>query len=192
MSAETEYERLRNTYYYEITSDDGLPPANQIGDFNFLIPPYPLAEHNQSQRAIFTLQGVVVGDQIANQQIGQISFLNCEIQGLGGFNNNYNSTSAGGVAGQMIMLSKIFMIPNVYDEYTSTGTNTADGTIITNTPIQRMSGSFDLTNPYKLICGNPSGQTLRFLMRNDVGALIGNNGNLKTIVRFSIELIDAE
>jgi len=211
MSAEIDYQRLRNTYYYEITSQDGYS-IDELGDFDFLIPAYPLAEHNNSQRAIFTLQGCVMGDQILNQQVGATTYFSLEVNGLSGMNNNYNSTQVGGVAGAMITLSKQFMIPNIYEEYTtitsvltSTSVSTAvvgiaptpgnittTPPVVTTTPIQRLTGSFDLTNPYRLITGNPSGQVIKFKLRNDAGALIGNNANLNTIVRFTIELIDAD
>ena len=191
MSAELEYQRLRNTYYYEITSDEGYLKRD-IGDFDFLIPPYPLVEHNNSQRAIFTLVGCVLGDQVAGQQLGQTTHFSLEINGLGGMSNNYNTTSAGGVAGQMVMMDKQFMIPNLFDEFSSTGTNNGDAVTVTTVPIQRISGAFDLTNPYKLVVGNPSGQILRFILRNSAGALLGANGALRTIVRFQIEILDAE
>ena len=52
-----------------------------------------------------------------------------------------------------------------------------------------MTGSFDLTNPYVLLCSNPVGKQIQFKVFNDAGNQIGANGNLNSIVRFKIELI---
>ena len=78
MSAQLEMDRIRNTYYYQITSDDGEGRDN-IGDFDIQIPPFPQQEHNSASRCIFTLQGLAVGDQVAGQQVGATSFLSVEL-----------------------------------------------------------------------------------------------------------------
>jgi len=191
MSALLEYERLMNTYYYSLTSQNGNP-RDEIGDFVFTIPPFPQKKHNESQRAIFKLRGCVIADQIIAQQVGQTSFFSLEVSGLNGLNNNYNSTNAGGVAGQLMNNSNRFMIPNVYDVGNSQtgpiGAPAVDETI----QLATITGSFDLTNSYAFACGNPVGQTLSFKVFSDAGAQIGANVFLNTIVMFSIELIDNE
>jgi hypothetical protein len=191
MSAQLEYERLQNTYYYSLTSSTGTP-RDEIGDFSFTIPPFPQKKHNESQRAIFKLRGCVIADQIVAQQVGQTAYFSLEVSGLNGLNNNYNSTNAGGIVGSMMITSNRFFIPNVYDVGNSLtgpiGAPAVDETIQLST----ITGSFDLTNGYDFGCGNPVGQTLSFKVYNDVGAQIGVNAFLNTIVMFSIELIDNE
>jgi hypothetical protein len=169
MSVQLEADRIRNTYYYALTSDQGDAEGNNdIGSFSFNLPPFPYPEHNSAQRCIFTLQGFVIGDQVINQQIGQTSYFSLEINGLGLSAQNYNSTSnfpAG--AGNLhlgLKSSNRFLIPNVYEEYSSTTTNTANGTIETTNPIQRITGSFDLTNPYVLLCSNPVGKQIQSVL----------------------------
>ena len=189
MSVQLEAERIRNTYHYALTSDDA-EGRDDIGEFDFLIPPYPYPEHNSAQRCIFTLEGFVIGDQIINQQIGATSYLSLEISGLGISGQNYNSTNdVAGAGFTFLKSSNRFLIPNVYEEFSSTTTNTANLTIETTNPIQRMTGSFDLTNPYVLLCSNPVGKQIQFKVFNDAGNQIGANGNLNSIVRFKIELI---
>jgi len=189
MSVQLEADRIRNTYYYTLASDDG-EPFDDIGDFTFSIPPFPYPEHNSAQRAIFTLKGCMIGDQVINQQVGQTSFFSVEINGLGLNAQNYNSTNAAGGIGLIQLLpTNRYLIPNVYEEFSSTSTNTANATIETTVPIQRLTGNIDLTNPYKILCSNPVGKEVHFKIFNDAGAEIGPNGNLNTIISFSIELI---
>jgi len=191
MSAQLEYERLMNTYYYSITSDNG-DPRDEIGDFSITIPPFPQKKHNESQRAIFKLYGVVLGDQIVAQQVGQTAYFSIEVSGLNGLNNNYNSTNAGGVAGALMTTSNRFLIPNLYD-VASTQTGPVGGAAVDETiPFNKVSGAYDISNPYCFACGNPVGQTLSFKLFNANGAQIGANANLNTIVQFSIELLDNE
>lgn len=190
MSAQLEMDRIRNTYYYQITSDDGEGRDN-IGDFDIQIPPFPQQEHNSASRCIFTLQGLAVGDQVAGQQVGATSFLSVEINGLGIQPNNYNSTNAvvpGGLP--ELRQSNRYLIPNVYEEFDSVSTVRGGGGAVTdNVPIQRLTGSFDLTNPYVLLCSNPVGKQLNVKLFLDDGDPVGGNANLNTIIRFKIEVI---
>ena len=191
MSAQLEYERLMNTYYYSLTSQNG-DPRNEIGDFSITIPPFPQKKHNESQRAIFKLYGVVIGDQIVAQQVGQTAYFSIEVSGLNGLNNNYNSTNAGGVAGQLMTTSNRFLIPNLYDAPDSQDGPIGGALANQTTMLNKVSGAYDMSNQYCFACGNPVGQTLSFKIFNAVGAQIGANANLNTIVQFSIELIDNE
>jgi hypothetical protein len=195
MSVQLEADRIRNTYYYALTSDQGDAGNNDIGSFSFNLPPFPYPEHNSAQRCIFTLQGFVIGDQVLNQQVGQTSYFSVEINGLGLSAQNYNSTSnfpaiAGNPAVHLgIKTSNRFLIPNVYEEFSSNTINTADATIETTTPIQRITGIFDLNNPYVLLCSNPVGRDIVCAVFNDQGVQLGANGNMNSILRFKIELI---
>ena len=194
MSAELEYERIRNTYYYSVTSDEGEGQDDIFG-FEFQFPPFPFPEHNESQRAIFTLLGMAVGDQSLGQQLGATSFLSLEVAGVGLKGQNYNSTNplpAGG--GHALRNTNRFMVPNIMEGLDIVGVTTVRGAggAVSDTasvPVQRMSGNLDLNTPLSVLCGNPSGTTAMFKVFGDDGALIGANGNLNTIVRFSIELI---
>jgi len=199
MSVQLEADRIRNTYYYALTSDQGEAGHTDIGDFSFNIPPFPYPEHNSAQRCIFTLQGFIIGDQIANQQIGQTSYFSLEINGLGLSAQNYNSTSnfpaiAGNPAIHLgLTTSNRFLIPNIYEEFSSTSTGRVGtavaGEIYDNVPIQRLTGNYDLVNPYVLLCSNPVGKNIVCSVFNDQGAQIGANANLNSILRFKIELI---
>lgn len=193
MSVQLEAERIRNTYHYALTSDDA-EGRDEIGEFDFLIPPFPFPEHNSAQRCIFTLEGFVIGDQIVNQQIGATSYLSVDIAGLGMSAQNYNSTNnVAGAGVTLIKPSNRFLIPNVYEEFSSESTARAGGPsagdVFDNVPIQRMTGNFDMTNPYVLLCSNPVGKQINFKVFNDAGAQIGANGNLNAIIKFKIELI---
>lgn len=190
MSAELEYERVRNTYYYDITSKRGNAGFNDLGEFSYSLPPFAYPEHNDSQRAIFTLTGCAVADQVLNQQLGASAYFTLDMSGLGG-SKIYNATLPAPADGSFVGLrqSSSFMIPNVYDEFSSLSTNTADAVIITTVPVQRLSGSLDLSNPYVLNIGNPVGSDIIFKLRNELGVLIGNNANLNTVIKFKIELI---
>ena len=188
MSAQLEMDMIRNTYYYSLSSDDG-ENYDEIGHFDFQIPPFPQQEHNSASRCILTLQGLAVGDQVAGQAVGATAFLSVEINGLGLSANNYNSTNA--IIGGNIRLtqSNRYLIPNVYEEFDSTTTNNADATVETTVPIQRLTGSFDLTNPYVLLCSNPVGKHIDIKLFLDDGTLLPNNANLNTILRFKIEVV---
>lgn len=193
MSVQLEADRIRNTYYYTLASDDG-EPFDDIGHFSFNIPPFPYPEHNNAQRAIFTLKGCMIGDQLINQQIGQTSFFSLEINGLGLNAQNYNSTNAaGGIGLIQLFPTNRYLIPNIYEEFSSVSTGQVGapnaGEITDNVPIQRLTGNIDMTNPYKILCSNPVGKEIVFKIFNDNGAEIGANGNLNTIVSFAIELI---
>jgi len=193
MSVQLEAERIRNTYYYTLASDDG-EPLDDIGDFTFQIPPFPYPEHNSAQRAIFTLEGCMIGDQVDGQQIGQTSFIGLDIAGLGLSGQNYNSTNAAAPIGLIeLRNSNRFLIPNVYEEFDSVSVGRAGapnaGEITDNEAIQRLTGNIDMNNPYKLLCGNPVGKTIHFKVFDDNGAEIAPNGNLNTIVKFKIEII---
>lgn len=193
MSSQLELERLKNTYYYCLTSDDAQPPNDEIGLFDYVIPPFPLMEHNSASRCIFTLTGCVIGDQIANQQIGQTSYFSLDIQGLGLSGNNYNSTNAPAGMPGVLRQSNRYFIPNQMEEFSSVSTGPVGapnaGEIFNNVPVQRLSGTFDLNNPYNLICSNPVGKPISFRIFNDVGAQIGANAQMNTIIRFHIEVV---
>ena len=204
MSGELEYERIRNTYHYQVTSDDGEAGMDETENFGFTIPPFPYPEHNDSQRAIFTLKGFVVGDQAVGTQIGATSYLSLEILGLLR-PNSYNTTMPDfDVTG--MRNTTTYLIPNVYEVFdTTTATTNSVGTgvqvgaqnivtttingVVTTTAIQRLTGSFDLSNPYKMICSNPVGTHIAFKVRSDAGALIPQIAGANTIVLFDVELI---
>ena len=212
MSSLLEMERLRNTYYYTLTSADG-ENFDDIGNFDFQIPTLPQQEHNSAARCIFTLQGFVIGDQVAGQAVGITAYLSLEVNGIGLSGNNYNSTNA--IAGGNITLrqSNRFLIPNIYEEFdsitattnttqaNSTSTNSADAVVITTvngattngvgttTPVQRLTGAWDLTNPYELLCSNPVGKNIHLKVFLDDGTACPANVNLNTIIRFKIEII---
>jgi len=182
-----EYERLSNTYYYQITSEDALPNIDEIGNFVYTFPPFPYPEHNESQRAIFTLQGCIIGDQVVGQQLGQTTYFSLSIEGLGLRGQSYNTGMPSGPDGVIPRNTNSFLIPNVYDEPIVVDNNGAGA--ITYTPVQTMAGSYDLSNPIELVCGNPVGNTINFKLFDNVGALVADNVNFNTIVRFKIELI---
>ena len=204
MSAELEYERIRNTYHFQITSDDGEANMDETERFGFTIPSFPYPEHNDSQRAIFTLKGMVVGDQTIGTQIGATAYLSLEIQGLLR-PNSYNTTMPDfDITG--MRNTTTYLIPNLYEVFdTMTATTNSVGTgvqagsantvtttvngIVTTTAIQRLTGSYDLSNPYKMICSNPVGTHLTFKVRSDAGALIPAIAGANTVVLFDIELI---
>jgi len=200
MSAELEYNRVRNTYYYQLSSKQGQLRAEAF-DFNFHIPPFRYKEHNDSDRCIFTLQGVVCGDQIVGQQIGQSSYFTLQIDGIGLIGQNFNTTvsqvgGAGANARQMDTTemngTNSFLIPNTMEQYDSTSTAVAGpnvGDIFNNVVAQHLTGTFDLKNPYVLICSNPVGKTINFRIRSQLGQFLADNVNIQTIVRFKIEII---
>jgi len=86
-----------------------------------------------------------------------------------------------------------FMIPNTEEEYDSISTAPAGvpnaGEIYNNVISQHITGAIDLANPYTLICGNPVGKAVQFIIKNTNGARIADVVALKTIVRFKIEVI---
>ena len=206
MSGELEYERIRNTYHYQVTSDDGEAGLDSVENFGFIVPPFAYPEHNDSQRAIFTLKGMVVGDQAAGAQIGAIAYLTLEIQGI--LRPNSYNTAMPDFDLTGMRPSTNYLIPNVYEEFDSitattntTATQAVDSAgvtpgllttvngVVTTTPIQRLTGSYDLSNPYKMVCSNPVGTTLIFKVRNDAGNILPAIGAANTIVLFDIELI---
>jgi hypothetical protein len=199
MSVQLEADRIRNTYYYALTSDQGEIGNNDIGAFSFNLPPFPYPEHNSAQRCIFTLQGFVIGDQVANQQIGQTTYFSLDINGMGLSAQNYNSTSnfPAIVANPALNLgltpSNRFLIPNIFEEFSSTSTAPLGapnaGDIYNNVPIQRITGSYELVSPYVLLCSNPVGKNIICAVFNDQGVQIGANPNMNSILRFKIELI---
>tara|TARA_R110002012_G_scaffold24851_1_gene82589 strand:- start:2476 stop:3069 length:594 start_codon:yes stop_codon:yes gene_type:complete len=194
MSAQLEMERLRNTYHYQVTSDDG-EGRNEIGDFDFQFPSFPLPAHNTASRAIFTLLGCAVGDQVAGQAVGQVQLFSLGVEGLGMGGNNYNSTNfAPGGATNFLRNSNRFLIPNIYEEYDSAAVTTVRGaggavSDTVTTPVQRVTGNFQLTNPVSVVCSNPSGNSVNFKLFLDDGTQVPNNANLNTIVLFRIEIV---
>ena len=142
---------------------------------------------NDYQRAIFTLQGCVIGDQVVGQQLGQTSYFSLSIEGLGLRGQSYNTGMPSGPDGVLPRNTNSFLIPNVYDEPIVVDNNGAGA--ITYTPVQTMAGSYDLSNPIELVCGNPVGKTINFKLFDNAGAPVADNANFNTIVRFRIELI---
>ena len=187
MSSQLELERITNTYYYAVTSDDG-ESRTEIGDFDITIPPFPQQLHNSASRCIFTLLGVGIGDQLAGQLVGLTSFISIDIAGLGLNANNYNS-DAGGVVVGMRQTNRL-LIPNTEEEFSAITTIRGGGGAISDTvPVQGLTGDLDMTNPYVLVCSNPVGKTASFKLFNAGGAQIPANANLNTIVRFKIEIV---
>tara|TARA_R110000824_G_scaffold320156_1_gene507113 strand:+ start:1113 stop:1685 length:573 start_codon:yes stop_codon:yes gene_type:complete len=188
MSSQLELERITNTYYYAVTSDDG-ESRTEIGDFDITIPPFPQQLHNSATRCIFTLLGVGIGDQLAGQLVGLTSFISIDIAGLGLNANNYNSDARAAADVGMRQTNR-FLIPNTEEEFSAITTIRGGGGAISDTiPVQGLTGDLDITNPYVMACSNPVGKSLSFKLFNAGGGAIPANGNLNTIVRFKIEIV---
>ena len=190
MSAQLELERITNTYYYAVTSDDG-ESRTEIGEFDITIPPFPQQLHNSASRCIFTLLGVGIGDQVALQLVGLTPFISIDIAGLGLNANNYNSEARVGGAVQVPRLRQTnrLLIPNTEEEFATISSNPAGAVQTNNIPVQGLTGDLDMTNPYVMVCSNPVGKSLSFKVFNAGGGQIPANVNLNTIVRFKIEIV---
>lgn len=172
-------ERVRNTYYYTIESDQGNP-EDDLGDFEITIPPFPYPEHQGSQLGILKITGFHILGQTDTQRIPASGY------DTSGF---YVIISGVGLRGQSFMNTKsaslrqqrAFFVPNLY------GT----GSTSKATTYNRISGSNELNQV--VLCSNPAGTSLRVeVLDIDTGNKIVDNAVLQSVIEFSIELVPTE
>ena len=66
--AKREYLRKKNTLSFSVNSGDGTP-KNEIGNFEFLIPPASYPEHQKSQYGLFKLKSYYIINQSKTDRI---------------------------------------------------------------------------------------------------------------------------
>lgn len=183
---QTYYDRIRNTYHYTICSRNCPNGQDDVGNFQFTIPPFPYPEHQGSQIGIFCLkelyvggQGSVAGDRASASVDNDPSGFYVGITGLGIRPQNFTNFGTAGSSGEPSS-RQFFTVLNE-----NGGAKNADSEIY-----ERVSGgkAMDLEIPVS----NPAGTSVRcqVLDMDDTGEVAG--ANLYSILHFTIELIPTE
>tara|TARA_R100001132_G_C3268889_1_gene91206 strand:- start:1269 stop:1862 length:594 start_codon:yes stop_codon:yes gene_type:complete len=181
--------RIRNTYHYQIDSGDGLNGRAEIGNFDFIIPPFPFPEHNNSQLAIFTFHSFYVCEQSNTQRVdGQnpnqdVSGFYVMLSGLA-VRNRFVSTDndVPAQAGNGMINQNEFLVLNKY----------GDGATTTSNIYNVLSGG-ELTQGNESLIGNPAGTSVNCSVQTiNGGNDLGDNAFLSSTLQFSIELIPAD
>tara|TARA_R110000737_G_scaffold129543_2_gene161806 strand:- start:294 stop:863 length:570 start_codon:yes stop_codon:yes gene_type:complete len=172
-------ERIRNTYYYTIESDQG-DPADDLGDFQIIIPPFPYPEHQGSQMGILKITGFHITGQTDAQRVPAVGYdtsgFYVIMSGIGLRGQTFLNTKSSSLRAQ-----RTFFVPNTY------GT----GSTSKSTTYNRLSGSSDLSQV--VMCSNPAGTSIRVeVIDIDTGVKVVENANLQSIIEFSIELVPTQ
>lgn len=183
---QTYYDRIRNTYHYTICSRN-CPEKNDLGQFNFTIPPFPYPEHQGSQIGIFCLkeayvcgQGNTAGTRATQDADADVSGFYVSFMGVGFRPQNFTNFGDVGTTGQPTS-RQFFTVINEYG-----GANNSKSLIY-----ERVSGgkAMDLEVPVS----NPAGTQVNCEIRDmDDTLILTDDPALYTIVHFTIELIPTE
>tara|TARA_R100000329_G_C7608085_1_gene215711 strand:- start:349 stop:924 length:576 start_codon:yes stop_codon:yes gene_type:complete len=178
-----EYLRRLNTLRLSINSADGFT-KNDLGEFNFVIPPFPSPTHGGSQYALFKLISYYVlsqdeTDRVVNAVGQDVSGFYVEVNGLG-ITPNLQTTHAN----QRLRGTNTFAIVNVNGQ-AELGQG-ADGG---NQQFNVVSGGFYHGN--SVVCSNPAGTEVNIKVFSlDDGTAIADNVALTSVLDFEIEILD--
>jgi len=178
-----EYEKLRNTYHYTISSRNCVT-NNDPGTFQFTLPPFPYPEHQGSQIGIFRLkeayicnQGTIAADRVSGNAGFDPSGFYVSFNGIGFRPQNFTNLGQGGTTAEPLPRS-FFFVPNP-----DGGGDNANSNIY-----QRISGgrADDLEVPVS----NPAGTTITVELRDvDDGLIVPDSNNYFTLLHFTVELL---
>ena len=214
----SEYKRIQNTYYFNLTSAT-IGNGGLTQSIDFQLPALPTFPNGESKTGIFRLLSATIGNQHPLNNIVDNSGFYIDFTGL-----SLRPQCFGGDAGIEFKAVNRFWIPN---KFTDTVITHGARTITTDAyniptydvpaiPIPAVVSTFtaetvangfaglefntqtggELSNPYEIICGNPSGNTggIRLFDEHGVAlaATVGNINQLIMNTTFSIELIDPD
>lgn len=197
------YKCIRNTYNFHFSSADDIRGDAGVRDtFIFNIPQLPTLDRNESKTGIFCLKSVLIGKQDSVNNIANNDCIFIQIDGLSIRPQNITNG----------IISSRFMIPNQTPdsvqnilEFDING-RAAGGDAVAGgnqrvpahlVPTFNTKTGGELYNPYKCICGNPTGnsQIRVSLFEQDNTPLTAQAGNLDQLdfhLTFDIELITPE
>tara|TARA_R100000231_G_C5310027_1_gene160127 strand:+ start:464 stop:1045 length:582 start_codon:yes stop_codon:yes gene_type:complete len=180
-----EYLRKKNTLNFSFNSGGG-EPKNEIGNFEFLIPPASYPEHQKSQYGLFTLRSFYIINQTdterveytdANGQKCDISGFYIQINGLG-----IAPLMSTGTNGRLRMATNQFPIMNKTAQAYLDGEGT--NSYFTGICGGEYTGS-------SIACSNPMGTNISVKVLDMFdGSQIADNVELEAVITFDIELLD--
>lgn len=197
------YKCIQNTYNFHFSSADDVRGDAGVRDtFIFNIPQLPTLDRNESKTGIFCLKSVLIGKQDSVNNIANNDCIFIQIDGLSIRPQNITNG----------IISSRFMIPNqtpdsvqnVLQHNINGLAAGGDGAQGGNQqipahliPTFNTKTGGELYNPYKCICGNPTGnsQIRVSLFEQDNTPLTAQAGNLDQLdfhLTFDIELITPE
>ena len=236
----SEYKRIQNTYYFNLTSAT-IGNGGLTQSIDFQLPALPTFPNGESKTGIFRLLSATIGNQHPLNNIVDNSGFYIDFTGL-----SLRPQCFGGDAGIEFKAVNRFWIPNKFTDTVITHgartittdayniptyeipaviTDDGGGAGVDSTrraynvpqiPIPAVVSTFtaetvangfaglefntqtggELSNPYEIICGNPSGNTggIRLFDEHGVAlaATVGNINQLIMNTTFSIELIDPD
>lgn len=195
MSLLEKYQRINNTYSYSFQSSQGLTKGDQdgtdhgdqIGDFQFEIPPFPFPTNQQSKLAIFTLESFYFTSQTETAYVSSgatglpsetdydISNFFVEVNGIGVKPHLFTTGKSSNLRG-----NKIFHIVN---EYGSRRKADDDSHISS-----RVNSGGECNK--SIVCSNPSGCLVNVkVYSGDSGGLIADQDLLDSVINFKIEVL---
>jgi len=182
--AKREYLRKKNTLSFSVNSGDGTP-KNEIGNFEFLIPPASYPEHQKSQYGLFKLKSYYIINQTKTDRVKYTA---------NGIDND--------ISGFYVQISGMGIAPLI-----ATATNERLRMATNQFPIFNKTALADLTgeetNSYftgicggeyngdSVACSNPMGTQVSVKVFNMFdGTPITDNVELEAVLTFDIELLD--
>ena len=181
-----EWLRKRNTQHFSVSSVDGEINRN-VGNFDFLIPPFPYPELQRSQYGLFKLKSAYIIGQTKTAD-GNTRASNDNDEDIGAFYVEISGVGIQSSMGSTITNSRIrgtnqFFIPNK-DALCDLGRSGI---------FQAVSGG--MGDDSEVSCSNPSGTMISVKVYdaegNGTSVIGGNNtGDMNFILNFSIEMLD--
>ena len=178
-----EYLRRANTIRVSVNSADGFT-KDELGEFNFVVPPFPAPTHAGSQYALFKLISFyVIGqdetDRVINDAGQDVSGFYVEVNGLG-ITPNLQTTHLN----QRLRGTNTFAVVNVNGQ-AELGQGQGGG----NQQFNVVSGGF--YHGSAVACSNPAGTQVEVkVFTLDDGTLVADNARLTAVLDFEIEILD--
>lgn len=188
MSAKELWLRKKNTINFSVQSAFGEDANDDIGNFEFLIPPAAFSTNQSSQYGLFTLKEFYFISQDADDRVG--SFNNAvppvPLADISGF---YVEISGLGLAPQVATITngRLRVATNQFAVFNEGGIG--DLAAAANGYFKRISGG--QYNGSSVACSNPMGTSIHVKVYSmDDGNLIPANNDLDAVMTFEIEMLD--
>ena len=185
-----EYLRKKNTYHYSVHNIDGIEGKVQTGDFNIRIPPMPFPEHQSSQYCLFKLDSMYVINQTrgaGQEDMTQQRRLSRSVEhDLSGF---YVEINGLGIQPVIATIPGTTARPSGNSFFILNETAMAD----LDKSFQYSTNSGGHYHGDSVVCSNPVGAVMNVKIRDAFSAnILTDNGNLITVLNFSIEVLDVD
>jgi len=188
MSSKELWLKKKNTINFSVQSAFGEEIADDIGNFEFLIPPASYSTNQSSQYGIFTLKEFYFISQDETDRVGDYNAAvpPAPVADISGF---YVEINGLGLAPQVATITngRLRVATNQFAIFNTGGIG--DLTAAANGYFKRISGG--QYNGSSVACSNPMGSVIRVRVYNmDDTSLIANNPRLDAVMTFEIEMLD--